>query len=179
MHEVHRAGLVVARAGALGIAFGARAKPAPAHFDRDVVFHPANGAQEGIAALGVGNHNSFYPPGQPNRYGLYDARITIRANDGGTSEYAYTTSDSQTRKRLRYDKDKVYLETYTMTVATARGYGASIGHGNYMALSPREDFGSEFHDTGGNWYWYKAVYGVSVDVSDVTADYYAGTSISL
>ena len=132
-----------------------------------------------VAALGIANHNSFYPPGQPNRYGLYDARITIRPNDGGTSEYAYTTSDSQTRKRLRYDKDKVYVETYTMMVATARGYGCSLGHGNYMAHNPREDFGSEFHDTGGNWYWYKAVYGVSVDVADVTTDYYAGTSISL
>ena len=48
-----------------------------------------------------------------------------------------------------------------------------------MALDPRDDFGSEFHDNGGNWFWYKAVHGVSVSVSDVTESYYAGTSIGL
>jgi hypothetical protein len=133
-----------------------------------------------VSALGGTTSNGFYPPGPPNKFGKYDGRISVRPVNGGESVYAYTTTgNTELIKRIVPRGDRIMKETYTITYDTARGYGVSLGRGNYVAKNPRTNWGSEFNDMGRNWYWFKAVTGVTLVTEDVTAAYDDGEEIDL
>lgn len=129
-----------------------------------------------LTALGADTSNQFYSPGPPNKYGKYDGRIRVNPVTGGETAYAYTTGDNvDTLTRLVPRDGKIIKEVYTILYDTARGFGVALGRANYSNKSPKVNWGSEFHDVGHNWYWFKAVTAVTLATTDVTAAYNSGS----
>ena len=132
-----------------------------------------------LGALNSAYRNYFRPNGPMNRWGKYDGRITSNPEDAG-SAYAYTGGPyTEFRKRIVQRGNVIYKEVYTIVYYTGKGYGVSLGRGNYDAKNPNVEFGSEFQDLGRNWYEYKAVTAVTLESTNVTALYNAGSTITL
>jgi uncharacterized glyoxalase superfamily protein PhnB len=82
-------------------------------------------------------------------------------------------------KRLVHNSEGTYLEDYTVTFNVVRGKGVKDGRVAYDALNPYENWGSNFTDLGRDWFYYKAVTGVSLAITDKTANYIPTGSITL
>lgn len=125
-----------------------------------------------------------YSPSISRYPGMVNATLVARSvTHANSMEIKTKYSNSATEKivRISHTGGSVFLETYTVSFTVKRDKGVKAGRLEYDALVPSSGnpWGSDFNDLGRDWYWYKAVTGVTMTTSDITSAYEGHTAITV